>query len=90
MRNPRADSPQRRAGRSARDTDATPSLDMDAWIIAAVVMLLAWAGLTFASDAPGWVHLLLTAGVFVLIWRIVVRGTPGGPRDTGTTPPSKR
>jgi hypothetical protein len=52
---------------------------MDAWIIAAVVMLLAWAGLTFASDAPGWVHLMLTAGVFVLIWRIVVRGTPGGP-----------
>jgi hypothetical protein len=28
----------------------------------------------------GWVHLLLTAGVFILIWRIVKRSTPD-PRD---------
>jgi len=32
------------------------------------------------TEAPGWVHLLLTAGVFVIIWRLVVRGTPDGPR----------
>ena len=42
----------------------------------ALVMLAAWAVATFAYDAPGWVHLLLTAGVFLLIYSIVVRGTP--------------
>ena len=56
----------------------TPPSDdrlMDIWIVAAVVMLLVWGVATFALAAPGWVHLLLTVGVFVLIWRIVVRGT---------------
>jgi hypothetical protein len=42
---------------------------------------------TFAFEAPGWLHLLLTVGVFLLIWRIVVRDTP----DPGTrsNPPKK-
>ena len=31
--------------------------------------------LTFTTEAPGYVHLLLTLGVFLLIWRIAVRGT---------------
>ncbi len=48
---------------------------MDRYIIVAVVMLLVWAGLTFMTEAPGAVHLLLTGGVFLLIYRIVVRGT---------------
>jgi len=43
------------------------------------VMLVVWGGLTVATEAPGWVHLLLTAGVFLVIWRIVVRDTPDGP-----------
>jgi hypothetical protein len=46
---------------------------MDAGIIAAVVMLIAWAALTFTTEAPGYVHLLLTLGFFLLIWRIVAR-----------------
>ncbi len=47
----------------------------------AVVMLVVWAGVTFAlAPAPGWVHALLTAGVFLLIYRVVVRGTPGAAR----------
>ena len=48
-----------------------------------LAMLAVWAGLTFSFEAPGWVHLLLTAGVFLLIYSIVVRGTPSadGPRD---------
>ena len=50
---------------------------MDLGIIAAVVMLVAWAVGTFAFEAPGWIHMLLTAGVFLLIQRIVVRGTAG-------------
>jgi hypothetical protein len=49
---------------------------MDLWIVAALAMLVAWAVATFAfAPAPGWVALLLTVGVFLLIWRIVVRGT---------------
>lgn len=52
---------------------------MDVWTIAAVVMLVAWAVATFAFAAPGWIHFLLTLGVFLLIWRIVVRGTPAPP-----------
>jgi len=40
-------------------------------------MLVVWGIATFMFDAPGWIHLLLTAGVFLVIYRIVVRGTPG-------------
>jgi hypothetical protein len=39
-------------------------------------MLIAWAVITFTTEAPGVVHLLLTAGVTMLIWRIVRKGTP--------------
>ena len=48
---------------------------MDLGIIGALVMLVVWAYLTFTTAAPGYVHLLLTLGVFLLIWRITVRGT---------------
>ena len=58
---------------------------MDIWIAGAVLMLVAWVALVLGTDAAGWVHLLLTGGMFLLIWRIVVRGTPSGP---GTTPSS--
>ena len=54
---------------------------MDLGILTAIAMLVVWAVATFQFDAPGWVHLLLSAGLFLLIWRIVVRGTtPGVPR----------
>jgi hypothetical protein len=49
---------------------------MDLGIIVAVAMLALWAVGTFVFEAPGYIHLLLTAGVFLLIWRIVVRGSP--------------
>lgn len=52
---------------------------MDVYLLAGIVMLVAWAGATVFSEAPGWVHLLLTFGVFLVIWRIVVRSTPSGP-----------
>lgn len=48
---------------------------MDAGIVIAVVMLVTWAIATFGFEAPGIVHILLTGGVALLIWRIVVRGT---------------
>jgi hypothetical protein len=63
---------------------------MDTYIIAAIVMLLAWAGLTFFTEAPGAVHLLLTGGVFLLIWRIVARGTPGAPSAPGAQTEDRR
>ena len=47
---------------------------MDLGIIAALVMLGVWAFATFTTEAPGWIHLLLSAGMFLLIYRIVVRG----------------
>lgn len=49
---------------------------MDVWIIAVIAMLVVWGVGTFAFTGPGWIHLLLTVGLSVLIWRIVVRGTP--------------
>ena len=45
---------------------------MDPIIILSVVMLLVWAAGTW-FEAPGLIHLLLTAGVFLLVWRIVTR-----------------
>ena len=49
---------------------------MDIGILAALAMLVVWAIGTFVYEAPGWIHLLLSAGVFLVIYRIVVRGTP--------------
>jgi hypothetical protein len=39
------------------------------------LMLIGWAVVTFAYDGPGWIHFLLSLGVFLLIWRIVAGGT---------------
>ncbi|MBL0169111.1 MAG: hypothetical protein IPP90_00070 [Gemmatimonadaceae bacterium] len=58
---------------------------MDRYIIAALVMLIVWAGVTFTTEAPGAIHLLLTGGVFLLIWRIVARGTPASGTSGKTT-----
>jgi hypothetical protein len=49
---------------------------MDIWTIVGIAMLVVWGIATFMFEAPGWIHLLLTAGVFLVIYRIVVRGTP--------------
>ena len=57
---------------------------MDLWIIGAVLMLAIWAFVTFTTTAPGWIHILLTVGMFLLIYRIVVRGTRGVDRGPKT------
>ena len=41
--------------------------------IIAIALLVIWAIGTY-FDGPGGIHLLLTIGVSMLIWRIVVRG----------------
>lgn len=50
---------------------------MDLGIIAAIAMLVVWAVVTFTTSAPGWIHILLTMGMSLLIYRIVARGTRG-------------
>ena len=50
---------------------------MDYLLILSLVMLVVWAVVVFATSAPGWIHLLLTVGMFLLMYRIVVRGTRG-------------
>jgi hypothetical protein len=59
---------------------------MDIGFVAAIAMLIVWAIGTFVFEAPGWIHLLLTVGMFLLIWRIAVMttGHRGSP-DTETT-----
>lgn len=54
---------------------------MDLGIVAAVVLLIVW-GVGTVLEMPGWVHGLLTAGTFLLIYRVVVRGTPDAPKGS--------
>jgi uncharacterized membrane protein len=49
---------------------------MDIGILAAIALLVIWAIAALVLQGPGWVHLLLTVGVSLLIYRIVVRGSP--------------
>ena len=67
------DSPPR-----ARVTRTAPLLKQAAFPIS-LVMLVAWAVWTFVFEAPGWAHILLTGGVFLLIWAIVAAGDPPAP-----------
>ena len=57
-------------------------------------MLVAWAVAALVFEGPGWVHGLLTAGTFLLIYRIVARGTPDAKKDaaaaTKAATPKKR
>jgi uncharacterized membrane protein len=48
---------------------------MDVGVITAVAMLVIWAVVALVYDGPGWIHLLLTLGVTLLIYRVVLRGT---------------
>lgn len=55
-----------------------------------LALLVVWAVATFVYEAPGWVHLLLIAGVFLLIYAIVVRGTPAPAPVTPQTPDARK
>ena len=47
---------------------------MDLGIIVGLIMLVVWAVFVFiVNNAPGFVHLLLTLGLFIVIWRIVAK-----------------
>jgi hypothetical protein len=50
---------------------------VDLGIIIGVILLVIWAVFVFiVNNAPGFVHLLLTLGLFIVIWRIVAIGAP--------------
>ncbi|HEX5971827.1 MAG TPA: hypothetical protein VFY85_07880 [Gemmatimonadaceae bacterium] len=58
-------------------------------VVGALVLLLIWAIAALVMEGPGWVHLLLTVGVSLLIYSIVTRASrrePGG----RTTPRNDR
>lgn len=48
---------------------------MDLGILSAIALLVVWAIAALVVEGPGWVHLLLTVGVSLLIYRIVARGS---------------
>ena len=55
---------------------------MDLGIVLSIAMLIVWAVITFVvNDAPGITHALLTAGLALLIWRVVKRSEPPGPEQ---------
>ena len=53
---------------------------MDLGILVGIALLVIWAIGALIYDAPGWINLLLTVGVFLIIWRIVVRGDRRHPK----------
>jgi hypothetical protein len=57
---------------------------MDLGIVAAIVLLIVWAIGALVMQGPGYIHLLLTLGVSLLIYRIVHRGSSSSER-----PPSR-
>lgn len=62
---------------------SAPSLVESLAIPTGIVMLVLWAIGTFALSGPGWLHLFLTLGVFLVIWGIVARGDPKGRSASG-------
>lgn len=46
---------------------------MDFGILVALALIALWAIVALGFSGPGYVHLLLTLGVTMLIWRIVVK-----------------
>jgi hypothetical protein len=57
---------------------------MDLGIIIAIIVLIVWAIGALVMQGPGWIHLLLTIGVSLLIYRIVVSTS-----DVKKTPPKR-
>jgi len=52
---------------------------MNLKLVAGIVMLVLWTGITAITEAPGYVHLLLVFGVFLLVWGVTLRGASVAP-----------
>jgi len=61
--------------------------NMNLGIVGALVLLLIWAIAALVVEGPGWVHLLLTVGVSLLIYSIVIRSST---RDRSIREPGGR
>ncbi len=61
---------------------------MDLGLLAGIGLIIIWAIGALVLEAPGWIHLLLTVGVALVIYRIVVNDPTGrvGTRSGGTPP----
>ena len=59
---------------------------MDLGIIVALIVLVVWAIGALVIQGPGWIHLLLTIGVSLLIYRIVLRSSG----ETKPPPPTRK
>ena len=42
---------------------------MDLGILLALVLIAVWAVVALGFNGPGWIHLLLTVGVSLFLWR---------------------
>jgi uncharacterized membrane protein len=60
---------------------------MDIGIIAAIALLVIWAVGALLMEGPGWIHLFLTVGVSLLIYRIVSLDSPK--KTVAEAPPRK-
>ena len=58
-------------------------------VVGALVLLLIWAIAALVMEGPGWVHLLLTVGVSLLIYSIVARASRREP-DARSAPRNDR
>lgn len=56
-------------------------------MLGAIALLALWAFAALVMNGPGWVHGFLTLGVFLVIYRIVVRGTPPEPKEPPAVQP---
>jgi uncharacterized membrane protein len=54
---------------------------MNLGVVGAMVLLLIWGIAALVIEGPGWVHLLLTVGVSLLIYSIVVRASTKETRE---------
>jgi hypothetical protein len=50
---------------------------MDIGLVVGLALLIVWAVATFVYGAPGWIHLLLSVGLFLVIWRIAAQSASG-------------
>lgn len=52
----------------------------DPLFLLSIALLGIWVVVALVLEGPGWIHGLLTLGVFLMIYRIVAQGAP---RDGG-------
>lgn len=54
---------------------------MDLGILLALALIVVWAVVALGFNGPGWIHLLLTVGVSLFIWRWANRKPAGQAAD---------